>query len=732
MTAFPERLKLHALALAGYSALAFIVLHALIFTNGTHVAGYDYFNYHWNFWFLRHVSQSEGINAYLNNFVFYPALTNYGYHAYAAFWYPLWALIEPLFGTLTAFNVIIFIACTLNGYVLFAWLHREGIVPSLAFMGGVALQTFPIARYWYYNTHINLMNWFWLPLHLLLWSQTVRAAQRRSIARLVLWSAVQGVALYGLAMSDHQFPIFAAFLVVPYGVLSLWRARRARSQLIGLLGAALLTVSIGVALLWQFGYLRYALQFRGTLAPGVAAERPGVAARLFSMAETWWQWNTPSLGAFVTISALLALFTALVVRRVRYKNDGRWFWFWAGIPPLLIALGGTVQLGELSLPTPYRLLHALTGGMFGMPWRLAPIFVIAMAIFAGKVFTPLVAGNVRLQLAVFVCAFLANAQAIRLWETAPLTPVPPAYAFYTQIGAERGEPYDSLVLVEIPTGVGTGEVLLGDPRATQLQWYGIFHQKRMINGFVSRAPVENFFYIETGDPMLSWLGQRVPLDPDFVRRQMEERVFGYPIGYFVVHKDLIGRESVALTEIFDFFNRDVRYLVCPVWIEGDAVAYRTAAHPGWDGCPQRTPRDGTIDLGAADDVRFIGRGWHYAENIAGITARWTGAEATARLHLRVSERRAYRIALSAQAFGRVRQLRLSANGMSLGTVAVQPERLAEYNFTLPAEAPDFEDGYLELTLHYDLQGQDEALGRTLGVLVDWLRLIPLEDERTAE
>ncbi|MCE7946546.1 MAG: hypothetical protein DYG88_03855 [Chloroflexi bacterium CFX4] len=734
MTTFPARTRLHLLALACYSALAFIVLHALIFHNGTHTAGYDYFNYHWNFWFLRYLSQTTGINAYLNDFVFYPALTNYGFHAYAAFWYPFWALIEPLVGTLTAFNVIIFTACTLNGYALFVLLRREGVAPGLALIGGIALQTFPIARYWYYNTHINLMNWFWLPLHLILWSQTVNATRAGSIPRMVFWAAVQGIALYGLAMSDHQFPIFAAFLLVPFGLLSLWQARRTPPHLIRLVATALLTVSIAVALLWFCGYLPHAFQFRGTLAPGDPAGRPGVANHLFSMAETWWLWNTPSLGAFVTLAALAALIAALFARRVRHQQDGRWLWFWIGIPPFLIALGGTLQLGEVLLPTPYRLLHALTGGMFGMPWRLAPIFVIAMAVFAGKVFTPILAGKQRVQIAVVVGAFLANAWAIRLWQTAPLDPVLPAYAFYAEIGAERGAPYDDLIVVEVPTGVATGEVILGDPRATQLQWYGITHQKRMINGFISRAPVEHFFYIETGDPMLSWLGQRVPLDAPFVQMQMRERIFGYPIGYFVVHQDLIGRESAALTEIFDFFNQDrnMRELLCPLWVEGAAVAYRTAAHPDWDGCPQRVPPNGVIDLGAAEDVRFIGRGWHYAETIAGITARWTGAEAGARLYLRLPEQRAYQITLSAQAFGQARQLSLFANGVPLEAVSVQPDELAEYTFRLPPEALPFEDGYLELALAYDLGGQDAALGRTLGVLVDWLRLTPLEETDNSE
>jgi hypothetical protein len=75
---------------------------------------------------------------------------------------------------------------------------------------------------------------------------------------------------------------------------------------------------------------------------------------------------------------------------------------------------------------------------------------------------------------------------------------------------------------------------------------------------------------------------------------------------------------------------------------------------------------------------------------------------------------------------------VQANGVSLGAVAVQPEGLAEYTFTLPAEALTFEDGSLELALRYDLDGQDAAIGRTLGVLVDWLRLTALEETRATE
>jgi hypothetical protein len=52
------------------------------------------------------------------------------------------------------------------------------------------------------------------------------------------------------------------------------------------------------------------------------------------------------------------------------------------------------------------------------------------------------------------------------------------------------EPYD-YVVVEVPSGGGSGEVLVGDPFAAAFQIYGVVHGKRMVNGFVARAPLEH-------------------------------------------------------------------------------------------------------------------------------------------------------------------------------------------------------------------------------------------------
>ncbi len=107
----PRSLRLHLVAIGFYALLGFIILYAIIFNTGVQVPGFDYFNYNWNFWWIRHALSTPGLNVYLNNFVMAPQVSNFGYHALTAFWYPVWALIEPWAGTLTAMSTIIFLMC---------------------------------------------------------------------------------------------------------------------------------------------------------------------------------------------------------------------------------------------------------------------------------------------------------------------------------------------------------------------------------------------------------------------------------------------------------------------------------------------------------------------------------------------------------------------------------------------------------------------------------------------
>lgn len=734
--------RLHGAALAFYALLAFLILHPILFATGAKVAGFDYFNYHWNFWWLRHASTTPGLNVYETNFTMFPYTTDLGYHALTAFWYPLWAVVEPLIGTLASMNVIIFTACALNGYLFFILLRREGASPGAALLAGVALQAAPNLRYFYYNTHINLMDWFWLPALILIWGEIARLVNLNKLIRALLVALGFGAAIWGLTLTDLQFPIFAAFLVVPYGVMTLWRSKHR----LALIAAGAVGAALGFALLWFAGPFLYILQFTGTLAPGTVEDRPGIPFPdgFLRMSDQWWQWSAPSVGAWITfviILAVIAGFTPLY-RRLRAASPSssrqsrgwgvrfsRWFWFLLMLAPLIFALGPTLHIGSLAIPLPFRVLHAQTAGMFRMPWRLMPIAIVAGMLFAALTFTPFLRRIRAGRAFVTAGALILLAADVRLYESAPLTPIPPEYSFYQTIRAETGAQYDDETIIEVPTGAASGEVIFGDPRATQLQWYTLVHQKRLVNGFISRAPLEHFYYLNTDDPMLSWLGQRRFLEPDAVEAQMRDRIFNWHIGYFIIHRDLIGLQQPAVQEIIGYFN-GLDDLVCPFAVEGDAVVFRTRWHP--DGCPPRTPpQDASgayvIDVGSADDVRYLGWGWHYAENVFDVTLRWAGDQPKAGFYADLPPG-SYRVEVTAQAYDEARQVGLEVRGQSVGAPQeIQPGTLQSVVFDVPANSVG--DGqHVSFALTYDgwrVPAEVDGSGdqRRLAVAIDTIRFI---------
>jgi hypothetical protein len=729
MTAFSwlkasRKALLHGAALLFFALLAFICLYPLIFHRSTHGAGYDYFFPHWSFWWIRHALTTEGLRVYESNFVMFPFTSNYAFDALTVFWFPVWAVLEPLVGTLTAMTTIITLACTLNGYLLFVLLLDEDVSPGLALIGGAALQIFPVTRYFYYNTHINLMDWFWLPVSLLMWKRIAAAAEAGRSRRVLGLALVQGLVWWAIVLTDLQVPIFVAFVLGPYGLLTLHHSRKRRLLVV----AGLLAATLTLALLWFAGPLSDIVSFHDQLIPSPVTERPVIdfPSGFISMSKTWWEWSSPSLGAFVTTVTLVSI--VLAARKPPHLKRDRWFWLLVALPPLVIAIGPTLRIGdtEIALP-PFRLMYEVTNGNYRMPWRLAPAFVIAALIFAGKAWSPLIPRTADRRVFLLAGVFFLLALDLRLYEGGPVRPVLPAYDTYEVMGEERGRPYDDYVVLEVPTGAGTGEVLLGDADAIPFQYYGITHGKRMVNGFISRAPLEHFWYLHVDDPLLSWLGQRRKLEAERVTEQLRERIFEWPIGYIVVHQDYIRRNGAQPLEITGFFNA-LDDLLCPPVVEGDAVFYRTTWHP--DGCAPRTPSESEpglyrVDIGSAGDESFLGWGWHWQEDVAGLTLRWAGDQPQAKIYVDLPPGD-YRITVSMQAFWEPRRVWLLVNDTPLsGEVTVSDSSLQAYTFDLPADL--LGDGqHAVVTVAYDSwlvpadlgQGADQ---RRLAVAADWIQ-----------
>ncbi len=734
-----------------YTLLACLTLYWLLFHARTHVGGArlnDYFHFHWNYWWIRHALSTPELRVYETNFVLFPYTTNLAYHTLVPFWFPLWALLEPHVGTLVAMDVVMVVALAACGYTLFALLRWHGVAAGLALLGGALFQLTSSLFRAAYMTHLNYLSFFWLPLSLWAWGALaayVTRAQRHNV-RSVLGALGMGALFYGMLLTDYQYLLYSVLVLFPYGLLTLARANRpTRRRLIALAALAVLTA---IALGWWAGPLSYVLAFdRSTLAP---ATPEGTHSIPFPRGFFWREphgADAITLGALPLPAVLLSLLANLTALRGRTQDRERWFWLALALPPLVLSVGAKVSLGEHTVRMPYYALHGLLGNMFRRPDRFGTVFLVPALIFVGRTWTPLWRGRRARYGAAVVLLALIFADA-RLYAPMPIKPVVPSYTFYERIGAERGAPYDDYVVLEVPVAAGSGESWVGTFEQLATQFYGMTHQKRMVNGFLTRAPVSHYWYLRTDDPLLSWLGQRRPLEPARAAQELRRLIHDWPIGYVVVHQDLVGPNAPANQEILGFFNAHSE-LLCPIWVERDAVVYRTAWHPS--GCPPRRPPEvapGTyrIDIGTPDDRRFIGWGWHWAEDVAGYSVRWTGdmyqtvfalaqnapelcplpehapeACPAAQLFVDLPSDN-YTLTLTAQAFGRPRPLTLWVNGERIGTIVVPSNGLTSLLFNVPARAIG-NGKNVTITLGYDatdvppqLQGEPNA--RRLGVMVE--------------
>lgn len=690
-----------------YGLIALIVLANPLFHLDGFVPGQpttDYYHFHWNYWWMRH-ALSNGLDVYQTNYVMTPFTSNLAYHTLTPFWYPVWALFEPLVGTVAAMTVIFWCILTLTGWTACLWLRREGVPRRLALLGGAIFMLLPIVITSLYWTTINIMSWFWLPAILLLWGSVARAGRG-----LILWTIIFGLSLWGMGLTDIQFPLLLAPAAVPYGIKTLIESRH-RPRLIA---AGVTAGALALALLWAVGLLPAVLAYDRTgLAPTPADRAVEISFPSGYITRVLY---LESVGALLIPLLALALLVRLFVRRAQAGG------FWLALVPLPLLLSAGAQ-------TPlYSLLHEALGGMFRYPERFVPVFALPALAFVGLTLARL---RWSRRPGVIALALLVIIAESRILHPLPLQALPPRYRFHELMGRE---PYDYAV-VDVPTAGMSGEGIVGETIFPSTQFYGLTHGKRMVNGHLSRVPTYTYMYMRTDDPMMSWLGQRRFLEPETVREQLRERIFSFPIGYIVIHRQWIEPYGTTQQEIIGYLNQ-LGDLLCPMWVEGAAVVYRTVWHP--DGCPARTPPDLVIDVGGADDVRYLGWGWHPAEDIGGVTWRWTGqplfGQTDGRFYVDLPPAD-YTLTLRAQAFHEPRTVSVRVNGVMLAeTARVLPDSLAEYRFTLPADALG-EGQHAEIALVYDAAPSPLDVGagedaRPLGVAVDTITFRALEPPPT--
>lgn len=696
----------------------------------------DYYHFHWNLWWLRY-ALLEGRDIWTTDMVLAPYTHNLTYHSLTASMLPFYVVLEPLLGHLRAANSIIWISLALTGALMYAFLRWNSTSRRTALLAGIALAMSPYMLDHAGSGHLNLLTVWWLPLVLFAWEKTDRTQR-------VGWAVLAGLVLWGMWFTDTLIVLWGGLLLGPYALYALFKAphRAARLRLIAL---GVLALVITVTLAYALGPLRQTLAFdMGELPPArlltLRYYSLDLSDIVFPSPGSVQKYGTES---DETLGLLLVVLTviALVVRQPcagRAARHYRWFWLWAALPALILALGPDETLFGVRVPLPFRIIHELFGGQMRTPIRFLPPATVALLVFLARTFDPWLR---RLRPPALGTAISAVVVFGLVWDYGVLKPFPtiPAlepYAFHTMMrGEDYGDDYDYVVL-DVPSGPFTGWRDVGTHPEAMV--YGITHQKRQVSGLLSRIPIAWHVFYET-DPLLGWLTSSRELDASRAAVKLNHYIDEWPIGYVVVHMDWM--EPERLQEALAFFNAQPS--LCLVTVERDAVLYRTTSHP--KGCPPRLlPQDGpgvyALRLGepGADatlsDAGYVGQGWYPPESIGGEPARWTGGQREALLYVALPpDGIAYTLTLRAVAFAEPRTVQAVAGRVvdgalvtaQLGAVTVAPGDWRAHTLTISAAFVQATGGEFTISLAVDGALSPAEMGlsedtRPLAVAYDWI------------
>ncbi|GAB4448686.1 MAG: hypothetical protein Kow00120_18870 [Anaerolineae bacterium] len=691
---------IHPLALALYAATTVVAMWALFANLGTAVPGgqdTDYNSTHWSLWWFR-FALSRGWDPMFTDWVLFPLEHNLSIHMLTPSLFPAYALAEPLFGRVAAVNLISMGIVTLSAYMMFVFVRghlRLRRAPNwaddaLALVSGFVFGFLPYQISHAALSHLNLTPIFWVPLILWLWD---RAATARAGLRRVVWAAAMGVALWGAWLTDLQYLMWMPLVAGLYGLYLLARAEnhRARLALVGLAALAL-AVTLALGSVIPLPALRqvdssqfapadlYVARFL-SMPLGALLLAPGPEDRGF--------------GRWLVLLTVASVLLVAVLRRRRAMPGAtwdaeRWVWLLTAVTPLVLALGPDITVGEQVIPLPYRILHDAMQGQYRNPVRFVVPGVFGLILFCALSWRPVLARLRRPAARAGLVAVVLAAFTLDLGLLQPFPVLfPPDYAIYHEIGAEPGD----YVILEVPVGVHSGWTGMGDGK--RLQYYAPDHQKKLVNGSISRIPWQDHdFYADSR--LLSWLAGDADFDTQAAPRELAQAVEEWPVGYVIVHPDLI--PEARLPEYLGFLN--VEQSVCFYKAEVGLFIYRAHWHP--EGCPPRTPpQDASgayvIDLGAPGDEPFFGEYWYWQEDVGGVMARWAGGNEASRLRVMLPPGRAYEVTFVAAGYGARRRVQVNANGVTLGAFDLPASAgWSEHTLALPAEVVG--DGDLLLVL----------------------------------
>lgn len=646
--------------LAGYSLFMLLVTIRLLAKANDYLIGENYIGglANWTLWWPAH-ALTHNYNLVYNNYTLFPVPTNL-LPVLSLPTSTIYNLLRPMLGHFAAFNALLPIYLTLNGWTGYLFFKRS-FPWQIAVASGLVLAINPVTIGLAARGEFHLMAIFIWLLWFLAWEWFQEKPTWRTIG-------IVAIVLYLVALMSLQFWNIILTLLIPYAAYVAYPKRHqyVDYSLFGMMVFSLFFLIFPAqALIWS----TYTFDYK---------------------ALHIWQGN------FHISTWQILPFVGIVL--------GAFFISWKAMPSQIFWLA-IVGINSLlyAKPTwsPLSVVFRLFDAPFAPDMTRPAIFGLA-AITAGIViiFQAIQVQKKQWQSLALALSIILTLGASRIWQDFPTSPVS-RLNFYKAL-ANDSEDY---VVIDFPIRVNTLADIdeLNDVLAGRSMAYGVWHQKKVAGGItslVSNEDLNPYFF----RPLLQVLtAQPLHQDNPTTAQLLRDEVAFWRVGYVLIH---LGEAPSDLeTVVRGWLSWTGTF--CYVGTEVNIELWRARWHPA--GCP---PYE--IQFSSQFDIAF-GTGWFTAEG----DVRWGGIDKNSMLTVWAIPASAYHLKIQAASPVIENQtVEIFANGERIGEIALSSE-MHVYELVIPRLLIE-DGGQINLELRHSQLENIE--GRNLTALYEKISL----------
>ena len=200
-------------ALIGYLLLTIGLTWPMVTRLNSHFIGnnIDVWLNTWATWWTEYALKN-GLDLFHTDMIYYGKGTSLVFHSFSHVNTALELLLQPLVGTLPAYNIVVMLTRLLSGYGMYCLVHHLTRRPAAAFFSGLVFAFIPYLMY--ETSHLIVGSTQWMPFFMLHLIRLVREQRRRSILPAAVFFVLT-------ALSSWHLMLFLVFLAALYLLLSL-------------------------------------------------------------------------------------------------------------------------------------------------------------------------------------------------------------------------------------------------------------------------------------------------------------------------------------------------------------------------------------------------------------------------------------------------------------------------------------------------------------------------------